>query len=178
MYVRFIDIVIEMEGYGSRNDGFCLYHLFFVIVVVVFFGLIIALPCINANMIENRGKIANRRWLWLLFAKFWKLYSEFVDNDFTIQSNKAQGIYVQTKILWIFMVQQCINAGAGIIKWNGKEMPTSYLCVSGTIISAPEFTSIFICSFAYLRFIQSSTQFQYASLFWSNDLPYTVIMLR
>lgn len=56
---------------------------------------------------------------------------------------------------------------------NGKKMATSYLCVSGTIISAPEFTSIFICSFAYLRFIQSSTQFMCASLFWSNDLPYS-----
>lgn len=64
MYVRFIEIVFEMEGYGSRNDGFCLYHLFFVdivVVLLVWFGLVMALPCINANMIENREKIANRR---------------------------------------------------------------------------------------------------------------------
>lgn len=45
MYVRFINI-IEMEGYGSRKGGFCLYHSFWLYI----------LPCINANMIEKWGK--------------------------------------------------------------------------------------------------------------------------
>lgn len=76
------------------------------------------------------------------------------DNDFTIQSNKVQAIYGST-------MSKCEldENGAGR-KWQ----VVIYVC-SGAIISAPEFTSIFICSFAYLRFIQSSTQFLYASLF-------------